>query len=72
MWLHTVGNLTITKYNQELGNKSFFDKRKEYGKSGYELTRSLYRYTIWGEKQISERGKLLAEAATKIWIGPNS
>lgn len=28
VYLHTLGNLTITGHNSELGTKSFADKRK--------------------------------------------
>lgn len=69
--LHTIGNLTLTRYNQELAQKSFLDERKEYAKSGYQLTKAVAQMQpIWNENQIITRAKLLAERAKEIWIGP--
>jgi uncharacterized protein with ParB-like and HNH nuclease domain len=72
-WLHTPGNLTLTKYNGELAQKSFLEKRKIFEKSNYSLTRRLYQpnLLIWGQSQIQARGKWLAEIAKNIWINPN-
>lgn len=71
-WLHTPGNLTITNYNGELGQKSFLEKRKLYKDSNFGLTRNLYQHNllIWNSSQIEERGKVMAEKAKEIWIGP--
>ena len=71
-WLHTPGNLTITAYNGELGQKSFMDKRKIYKDSNFGLTKNLYQpnLLIWNGSQIEERGKRMAEKAKDIWIGP--
>lgn len=73
-WLHSIGNLTITGYNGELANKSFAAKRKIYSESHFELTKNIARTTssVWTEKQIETRGKLLAEKAKDIWVGPFS
>ena len=38
-WLHTVGNLTLSGYNPSLSDKAFVDKRAEFGKSNFELTK---------------------------------
>ena len=71
-WLHTLGNLTITGYNGELANKSFTAKRKIYLESHFEITKNIAKMNtpIWGGKQIETRGKILAEKAKDIWIGP--
>jgi len=73
-WLHSLGNLTITGYNGELANKSFAAKRKIYLESHFELTKNIAKNTtsVWTEKQIETRGKLLAEKAKDIWIGPDA
>ena len=38
-WLHTIGNLTLTGYNPELGNKEYAEKRAVYALSHFELNR---------------------------------
>ena len=69
-YLHTVGNLTLTAYNSELGNMPFQEKRKRYGNSMVPMTRALKGYEGWGEKEIQERAKCLAKRAVQIWQYP--
>jgi len=70
MFLHTLGNLTLTAYNSELGNADFDVKKKIYEQSNFSYTRNLTKYDEWTSKQIQSRAKRLAEAATKIWTLP--
>lgn len=69
-WLHTLGNLTLTAYNPELGNKNFDDKKKIYEQSNFYYTRALKDYPEWTSRQIQERAQKLADEAIKIWILP--
>lgn len=69
-WLHRLGNLTLTAYNQELWNHPFEKKRKRYEQSNIVLTRELASYQRWGEEEIRARGRALATEASSIWIGP--
>ena len=71
--LHKLGNLTLTVYNGELGNKIFFDK-KIAPKGGYDddiLAKGLNAYicqqTDWREKQIEERTNLLIKKILEIF-----
>ena len=68
--LHTLGNLTLTAYNSELGNSDFDHKKKIYAQSNYFYTQALSEYNDWTSKQIQMRAKKLAEAAIKIWTLP--
>ena len=70
IFLHTLGNLTLTAYNSELGNADFDVKKKIYEQSNFSYTRTLTKYDEWTSKQIQSRAKRLAEAATKIWTLP--
>ena len=70
IWLHTLGNLTLTEYNSELGNKNFADKKKIYAQSHYSYTRALKDSSEWTSKQIQARAKKLATEAIKIWTLP--
>lgn len=69
-WLHMPGNLTLTGYNQQLHNDTFEAKCNIYEKSHYVITAEIpQKFTNWGEEQIRQRGRQLAEDAARVWIG---
>ncbi|WRC62500.1 DUF262 and DUF1524 domain-containing protein [Helicobacter pylori] len=73
-YLHTIGNLTLTGYNQEYSNKSFQEKRdmeKGFKQSPLRLNQSLKDLESFGEKEIEKRANDLADFALKIWTYPN-
>lgn len=70
LWLHTLGNLTLTAYNSELSNSDFDTKREIYSQSNFYYTRALSKYPEWTSKQIQTRAQKLADAAIKIWTLP--
>lgn len=74
LWLHKIGNLTLTGYNTELSNHSFREKRDMH-QDGFKfsplyLNQSLAQVERWNEFTIYARGKELADRAAKIWIYP--
>ncbi|WRA26698.1 DUF262 and DUF1524 domain-containing protein [Helicobacter pylori] len=72
-YLHTIGNLTLTGYNQEYSNKSFQEKRdmeKGFKQSPLRLNQSLKDLESFGEEQIKKRANDLADWALKIWTYP--
>ena len=69
-YIHTIGNLTLTESNQEMGNDRFAEKKTVYGKSLFRMTRSLARFEKWGEDEIRKRMTDLAEAAVDLWPCP--
>ncbi|GAA7145671.1 hypothetical protein HpBGD45_09180 [Helicobacter pylori] len=73
-YLHTIGNLTLTGYNQEYSNNSFQEKRdmeKGFKQSPLRLNQSLKDLESFGEKEIEKRANDLADWALKIWTYPN-
>ncbi|GHQ72829.1 hypothetical protein VN0403_12230 [Helicobacter pylori] len=71
-YLHTIGNLTLTGYNSEYGNKSFQEKRgmeKGFKDSPLRLNQGL-RVESFGEEEIKKRANDLADLALKIWTYP--
>lgn len=70
LWLHTLGNLTLTGENEKLGNDIFDKKKETYECSNFFYTRSLIKYSEWTSKQIQTRAQKLADVAIKIWILP--
>ncbi|MFP6244667.1 DUF262 domain-containing protein [Helicobacter pylori] len=72
-YLHTIGNLTLTGYNQEYSNNSFQEKRdmeKGFKQSPLRLNQSLKDLESFDEKEIEKRASDLADWALKIWTYP--
>ncbi|WP_121054482.1 DUF262 and DUF1524 domain-containing protein [Helicobacter pylori] len=70
-YLHTIGNLTLTGYNQKYSNKSFQEKRdmeKGFKQSPLRLNQGLK--DSFGEEEIKKRANDLADWALKIWTYP--
>jgi alkylated DNA nucleotide flippase Atl1 len=68
--VHTLGNLTLTAYNEELGNDGFAAKRKILANSGLAMNRDVASHPSWGKREILARGAALADRIVRIWPGP--
>lgn len=73
LYLHTLGNLTITGYNAEMSNKSFWEKIN--GESGFKhshlkLNESIVQCDVWNKKAIQRRTNILTDIILKIWKYP--
>ncbi|MDP9764467.1 DUF262 and DUF1524 domain-containing protein [Deinococcus enclensis] len=69
-YLHTLGNLTLTKYNPEMSDHPFIQKRDMAGgfkDAGLFLNRSIRELDHWDEQTIVQRAAELAEKAVTIW-----
>jgi len=74
LYLHTIGNLTLTGYNSELSDRPFQEKRTVPGgfiDSPIRLNTSLKPVEHWNKDEIEKRATLLAEQAIKIWAIPH-
>ena len=72
-WLHTLGNLTLTGYNSEYGDRAFVEKRDMKGgfaESPIRLNSGLGKLDQWDEDAIKERGSRLADLAIDVWKSP--
>ena len=70
MWLHRLGNLTLTAYNSTYSNRPFQDKSEMKGgfqQSAVRLNEYVRKQKRWSEIELRGRGKLLANRALKIW-----
>lgn len=68
---NTIGNLTLTKYNQEMSNKSFAEKAKQYSQSNILITRSIAdEYQKWDESTITSRSKKMIRDLIEIFPRP--
>ena len=71
--VHTLGNLTLTGYNSEYGDKSFAHKRDLHGgfkSSPLQLNVGLGALRNWNETTIQDRAHRLSELAVKVWAVP--
>ena len=72
-YLHVLGNLTLTKYNSELSDKPFTEKRDMEGgfaDSPLRLNRGLRQLESWNEKEIKKRGESLGNRTLLVWSYP--
>lgn len=67
LWLHTLGNLTLTGYNSELSNDDFDTKRQKLRDSHLEINRYFDGVTTWRVEDIKRRSEQLSKLAIKIW-----
>jgi predicted transport protein len=73
-YLHTIGNLTITGYNSELGDLSFLEKRDRDGgfaSSPLSLNHELAKLDRWTKDEIEKRAHELTDLSVHIWPAPD-
>ncbi len=71
-YLHTLGNLTLTGYNSELGDKPFEEKKErlENPETPTHITilyKGVLNQDTWAEPQIQARAKELSETILKLF-----
>lgn len=74
-YLHTLGNITLTGYNEKYSNRSFIEKRdmkKGFKESRLFLNKYLQTLEQWNEEKIKERAEMLKNIALKIWEYPTT
>ncbi len=72
-YLHTLGNLTLTRYNSEYSDKPFQVKRDMDGgfkASPVRLNSDLKELSNWTESEIVKRSQRLSKIATEVWSRP--
>lgn len=72
-YIHTIGNLTLTAYNSEMGDRSFTEKMNMEGgfkQSALRLNKYVVLLSEWNEEHIKKRAEELCEKAQKIWEYP--
>ncbi|WP_280214978.1 GmrSD restriction endonuclease domain-containing protein [Nocardia cyriacigeorgica] len=68
--VHTLGNLTLTGYNENLSNHEFDRKREILRASGIRMNQEIAAQSAWGPKEIEGRGRDLARRIIDHWPGP--
>lgn len=70
IWLHRLGNLTLTGYNSRYSDRSFDEKKtmpNGFNESAVRLNQFVREQQFWTAQEIEQRGNLLAEKALQIW-----
>ena len=67
LFLHTIGNLTLTAYNTEMSNDDFLTKKKTYEESHIELNKYFSQLSSWKRADIGKRAESLSKQALSIW-----
>ena len=71
-YINNLGNLTLTRYNSEMGDKPFSEKLEVYKESAmHMLNKYVVQQTTWNKETIEERASTLAECACKAWEYPS-
>ena len=66
-----IGNLTLTAYNSEMGQKLFDEKKNNSDFSRLCLNKYFEKIKIWDKNEIEKRSNKLFEMALKIWPFPD-
>ena len=69
-WLHRLGNLTLTAYNETYSDKPFEEKksvRNGFNDSPLRLNQYVAKQDRWTSEEMRARGTLLAKRALTIW-----
>lgn len=67
LYLHTIGNLTLTAYNTELSNDDFDTKKETLNESHLELNKYFTNIPKWTRNEIENRAEILSKKALEIW-----
>lgn len=67
LFLHTIGNLTLTAYNTELSNDNFPTKKETFKESHLELNKYFSDINGWTRTDIEQRAEVLGKQALEIW-----
>lgn len=70
IWLHRLGNLTLTGYNSTYSDRPFVEKKSIAGgfnESPLRLNKPLREQSVWNAEAIEKRGKDLAVKALAVW-----
>ena len=67
LWLHTLGNLTLTGYNSEMSNDDYSAKRQRLIKGTLHLNKLFDRFESWRVADIKARAEILVEPVLSIW-----
>jgi hypothetical protein len=68
--LHSLGNLTLTPINSELGNRRLAEKKSELADDSLRLNHFFKDANSWTSARIDERSIALAKIACSQYVSP--
>ena len=74
VWLHRLGNLTLTGYNEKYSDRPFLEKKRIQGgfdDSPLRLNKFIREQATWNQALMEQRGKILAKHALQLWAPLN-
>ena len=69
-YLHNIGNLILTEFNSEIGNKPFEEKKKKLSTSSLNYRLGITSKHIWNEKSIIEHQEDMVDYFLKTFPLP--
>jgi len=72
VFLHTLGNLSLTGYNVELSNSPYQIKKAELLKSNVQLNKCFSEIAVWNKQTIEDRCGALSKILVGVWARPDS
>jgi len=69
-YLHSIGNLTLSGSNSEMGNAPLSIKRRVFSESNFAISKDIANSIVWTDKTIKLRATKLFEKAKDIWWHP--
>lgn len=69
-YVHTIGNLTLTGYNDDLGNLPFNEKKEIFRESKLSINKYFDKFDEWNEKLILNRTDWITKHINRIWPRP--
>ena len=73
LWLHRLGNLTLTAYNSKYSNSAFTEKRdmeKGFKESGLRMNTWIASKDKWTLAEMEERSEIMVSRSLSIWPIP--
>ena len=70
VWLHRLGNLTLTGYNSTYSDRPFEEKKTIPGgfdDSAVRLNKFVRNQAVWSKAEMAQRGNNLAHRAVSLW-----
>jgi uncharacterized protein with ParB-like and HNH nuclease domain/predicted transport protein len=70
IWLHRLGNVTLTGYNSTYSDRPFSEKKaipRGFNESPLRLNKFIREQSTWTITEIQERGTQLASKAITVW-----
>ncbi|WP_405683945.1 DUF262 domain-containing protein [Streptomyces sp. NBC_00057] len=70
LFVHTLGNLTLSGENARLSNHPFRRKQELLDSSALRMNQRIAAQGGWGRREILARAEELADRAVELWPGP--